>query len=350
MNSYYKRQEGFTLVELMIALVLGLLISAAALQIFYTSSLSGNIQKAGSNVVETSTFGFDYLTKQIRKANYGAVMSGSANSYFLNAETPQGGIVLTAPTDLKYFGKTYNTATPPVEVSKDSNLRGLNLNTGLINTNLLSTNSSSLSSSNVEGLQSDQLTIQYKTYEDAIDCEGRNVKGGDYVIERYFVRPDGNSLSLACASAIYTYDKAQAQLSSSNQNGIDISKYDKPDGSKGTSNLAGNGEVIIPNIDYFRVNLGVTEQKNFAIKPEDLTLENIPIPTDPYATLATKRIVNVQIALLVRSAAPVTASADSSFTLLDKSGVKLNASANKDGKMRRVLQSTILIRNARGAI
>ena len=45
-----KSQNGFTLIELMIALVLGLLISVAALQIFYTTSVNNNRQKAGSQI------------------------------------------------------------------------------------------------------------------------------------------------------------------------------------------------------------------------------------------------------------------------------------------------------------
>nr|WP_315265284.1 PilW family protein [Moraxella osloensis] len=352
-------QQGFTLIELMISLILGLLVSAAALQILYTNSLSSNIQSAGSKIVDTNTFGLDYLTKQIRKANYGIL---SSQSFFLNYRTPQGGIVLTAPDNLTVFGNTVAGETVP------SNLRGLSKSNQLISDTLLTRSASSLSGSNVKfgstALSSDQLTIQYKVSSDnQVDCQSRNVMKDDYVIERYFVRDGG----LACASAIYTYSETTAKKDANNQNAINIDKYKKPirqsDGSFNrdtndtTQNLAGSGEIIIPNVDYFRVLLGVSDSKNFSTNPSTYTLTYMPIPTpistvnaDPFPTLNNRRIVNVQIGLLVRSDGSVTASKDPSFTVLDKTDIKLNDTSKDDGKMRRVLETTVFLRNARGTV
>ena len=344
-----KFQQGFTLVELMISLVLGLLVSAAALQILYTNSLSSRIQNSGSTVVDTNTFGVDYLTKQIRKANYGIL---SSQSFFLNHQTPQGGIVLTAPDDLTKFGNTVAGKIVP------SNLRGLSKNNQLIPTNLMTRSASPLSGSNVKSgnttLASDQLTIQYKVaLDDQSDCQGRNVMKNDYVIERYFVRDGG----LACASAIYTYDEILAKKDASNQNAINIDKYTKPDKTAGTSNLADNGEIIIPNVDYFRVLLGVSNSKDFSTNPSNYQLTYMPVPTpvttannEPFPTLVDKRIVNIQIALLVRSDNSVTAANNPSFDILDKVGLTLNDTSKNDGKMRRILQTTVFLRNARGTV
>ena len=356
-------QQGFTLIELMISLILGLLVSAAALQILYTNSLSSNIQSAGSNIVDTNTFGLDYLTKQIRKANYGIL---SSQSFFLNHRTPQGGIVLTAPDKLKVFGSTVTVSNTTVTVP--SNLRGLSKSDQLISDTLLTRSASSLSGSNVKSgstvLSSDQLTIQYKVSSDnQVDCQSRNVMKDDYVIERYFVRDGG----LACASAIYTYSETTAKKDATNQNAINIDKYKKPikqsngsfnrDTSDTTQNLAGSGEIIIPNVDYFRVLLGVSDSKNFSTNPSTYNLTYMPIPTpittenaDPFPTLNNRRIVNVQIGLLVRSDGSVTASKDPSFTVLDKTDIKLNDTSKNDGKMRRVLETTVFLRNARGTV
>lgn len=352
-------QQGFTLIELMISLILGLLVSAAALQILYTNSLSSNIQSAGSNIVDTNTFGLDYLTKQIRKANYGIL---SSQSFFLNHQTPQGGIVLTAPDNLTVFGNTVAGETVA------SNLRGLSKSNQQISDTLLTRSASSLSGSNVKfgstALSSDQLTIQYKVSSDnQVDCQSRNVMKDDYVIERYFVRDGG----LACASAIYTYSETTAKKDATNQNAINIDKYKKPikqsdgsfnrDTSDTTQNLAGSGEIIIPNVDYFRVLLGVSDSKNFSTNPSTYKLTYMPIPTpittvnaDPFPTLNNRRIVNVQIGLLVRSDGSVTASQDPSFTVLDKTNIKLNDTSKNDGKMRRVLETTVFLRNARGTV
>ena len=352
-------QQGFTLIELMISLILGLLVSAAALQILYTNSLSSNIQSAGSKIVDTNTFGLDYLTKQIRKANYGIL---SSKSFFLNHQTPQGGIVLTAPDNLTVFGNTVAGETVA------SNLRGLSKSNQQISDTLLTRSASSLSGSNVKSgstvLSSDQLTIQYKVSSDnQVDCQSRNVMKDDYVIERYFVRDGG----LACASAIYTYSETTAKKDATNQNAINIDKYKKPikqsdgsfnrDTSDTTQNLAGSGEIIIPNVDYFRVLLGVSDSKNFSTNPSTYKLTYMPIPTpistvnaDPFPTLNNRRIVNVQIGLLVRSDGSVTASKDPSFTVLDKTDIKLNDTSKNDGKMRRVLETTVFLRNARGTV
>lgn len=352
-------QQGFTLIELMISLILGLLVSAAALQILYTNSLSSNIQSAGSKIVDTNTFGLDYLTKQIRKANYGIL---SSQSFFLNHQTPQGGIVLTAPDNLTVFGNTVAGETVA------SNLRGLSKSNQQISDTLLTRSASSLSGSNVKfgstALSSDQLTIQYKVSSDnQVDCQSRNVMKDDYVIERYFVRDGG----LACASAIYTYSETTAKKDATNQNAINIDKYKKPikqsdgsfnrDTSDTTQNLAGSGEIIIPNVDYFRVLLGVSDSKNFSTNPSTYKLTYMPIPTpittvnaDPFPTLNNRRIVNVQIGLLVRSDGSVTASQDPSFTVLDKTNIKLNDTSKNDGKMRRVLETTVFLRNARGTV
>lgn len=352
-------QQGFTLIELMISLILGLLVSAAALQILYTNSLSSNIQSAGSKIVDTNTFGLDYLTKQIRKANYGIL---SSQSFFLNHQTPQGGIVLTAPDNLTVFGNTVAGETVA------SNLRGLSKSNQQISDTLLTRSASSLSGSNVKfgstALSSDQLTIQYKVSSDnQVDCQSRNVMKDDYVIERYFVRDGG----LACASAIYTYSETTAKKDATNRNAINIDKYKKPikqsdgsfnrDTSDTTQNLAGSGEIIIPNVDYFRVLLGVSDSKNFSTNPSTYNLTYMPIPTpistvnaDPFPTLNNRRIVNVQIGLLVRSDGSVTASKDPSFTVLDKTDIKLNDTSKNDGKMRRVLETTVFLRNARGTV
>ena len=67
-----RNQSGFTLVELMVALILGLVVSAAALQIFYTSSVNNNRQQAGSQIQDNAVFGIDDFSKHLRRANYGA--------------------------------------------------------------------------------------------------------------------------------------------------------------------------------------------------------------------------------------------------------------------------------------
>jgi type IV pilus assembly protein PilW len=78
-------QKGFTLIELMVALVLGLLVSAAAVQLFTGSILSTRMQQANDELQNSGIFGLDYIVRDIRLANYENI-----NNPELNEQTPWG--------------------------------------------------------------------------------------------------------------------------------------------------------------------------------------------------------------------------------------------------------------------
>lgn len=335
------RNSGFTLVELMIALVLGLLISAAALQVFYTSSVNSRRQEASSQIQDNATFGLSQMQKHIRRANYGAKPTATFDEYFMNHRTPQGGVVLTAPTGTPLVsGGAKNWLT--------DNLSGLVLDGAAISSEWLTQNQSAKSESNLDGIDnSDQLTIQYQAGSASMfDCEGAAIPEGFYVIERYFVRDEG----LACASAIYNYD----QLIAGSSTGIDIKNYTVPKETSATANnLTGSGTIIIPNVDYFRVMLGISSSTDFATDPASARIAYTPIPTD-LSILDDQRIFGVQFGILARSDNPTATAQDNNalrFTILDKSNQSLNATTVAGPKnLRNVYESTVLIRNARGGL
>ena len=305
-----KASKGFTLIELMITLVLGLLISAAALQIFYTSSLNSRRQEASSQIQDNAIFGFSQIQQHIRRANYGAKSTSTNDEFFMNHLTPQGGVVLTAPSG----------AGTPVSWLQ-GNLSGLVLNGATIPETLLSKNASSNSASNLQDVvNSDQLTIQYRSdIEGTFNCEGIAIPKGFYVIERYFVRMDSTvtpaATGLACASAIYDYN----QTAAGSIEGINIATYTVPAIAATTdpvapaipatvkdNTLAGTGTIVIPNVDYFRVTLGISSDRDFATDPENIKIAYVPIPAaTEFATILNKRrIVSIQIGILARSDNP----------------------------------------------
>ena len=345
-TSTFEIQQGFTLVELMIALVLGLLVSAAALQIFYTSSVNSRRQEASSQIQDNSIFGFSQIQQHLRRTNYGAKSTSAYDEYFMNHLTPQGGVVLTAPDGAS--GKWLN-----------NNLSGLVLDSAAIADNLLSSSASANSVSNLNGIaNSDQLTIQYQSSREGLfDCEGASIPKDFYVIERYFVRMDNTVTpavpGLACASAIYNYKESDAGSAT----GIDIKAYTVPgEGTATPNNLAGVGTIVISNVDYFRVMLGVSDSTGFATDPENSRIGYIAIPdgSDLNAQLNNRRIVSLQLGILARSNNPTVtpqANSDLSFTVLDKTDVSLNATAIQGPTyLRSVYKSTVLLRNARGGL
>lgn len=339
-----KKHEGFTLVELMIALVLGLLISAAALQVFYTSSVNSRRQEASSQIQDNAIFGFSQMQKNLRRTNYGAKSTDAYDEFFMNHLTPQGGVVLTAPE-------------APEDTSDNwlnGNLSGLVLDGKAIPANLLSSNGSATSSSSVSVENSDQLTIQYQSGRDGLfDCEGAAIPEGFYVIERYFVRLDEtvtpNTLGLACASAIYNYDEDIAGSST----GLDIASYIDSKGDTKDNNLSGDGTIIIPNVDYFRVLLGISDSIGFATYPDEANIAYMPIPA-PSSLDSDQRIVSLQIGILSRSDNPTATqqpNSELSFDILDIADATLNTDTIAGPTyLRSVYESTILLRNARGGL
>ena len=339
-----KKHEGFTLVELMIALVLGLLISAAALQVFYTSSVNSRRQEASSQIQDNAIFGFSQMQKNLRRTNYGAKSTDAYDEFFMNHLTPQGGVVLTAPE-------------APEDTSDNwlnGNLSGLVLDGKAIPANLLSSNGSATSSSSVSVENSDQLTIQYQAGRgDLFDCQGNAIPEGFYVIERYFVRADEtvtpNVLGLACASAIYDYDESLAGSSA----GLDIANYINSDGDTKDNNLSGDGTIIIPNVDYFRVLLGISDSIGFATYPDEANIAYMPIPA-PSSLDSDQRIVSLQIGILSRSDNPTAtqqSNSELSFDILDIADATLNTDTIAGPTyLRSVYESTILLRNARGGL
>jgi type IV pilus assembly protein PilW len=55
------KELGFTLIELMVSLALGLVIMLAAMQLFITNQINFNLQRGMGNVQENGRFAIDYI-------------------------------------------------------------------------------------------------------------------------------------------------------------------------------------------------------------------------------------------------------------------------------------------------
>ncbi|MDZ7803056.1 PilW family protein [Thiohalophilus sp.] len=66
----YKQQQGFTLIEIMVAAVISLIILGGVAQVFLGNRDSYRLLQASSNVQETGRFGMEFLVKDIRMAGY----------------------------------------------------------------------------------------------------------------------------------------------------------------------------------------------------------------------------------------------------------------------------------------
>ena len=314
-NDYYRNQSGFTLIELMIAIILGLLITAAAIQLYITGQRGMAIQQSAANLQNSASFGFEYMLRDIRLANLNAVKP------VIDPTILHGGIVLS-----KANLSSVNTFT---------------ITGGNADNNLMKQENIGLS--NLQDEKSDQLVIQYRnTIGNSFDCEGNQINVNAYVVERYFLRADSQNnndpntpLVLACKATTYTKD--------------DELKLD---------GLNGDGEIIIPRVDHMHILLGVASDTldattNPAKAGKDGLLDRfgyISIPN--YLALTTKpQIVSIQIGVLVRSPDSVgkndLADPNKTYQIFD-----VNKPLKTDSKNnlynRQVVTQTVALRNGFG--
>ena len=85
------KQRGFSLVELMVALLLGTLITAAAVQMFITNQRSFRLQQTMSEVQETGRFAAELISKELR-------MAGLTRA----DGTESGGVIVASNDELRF--------------------------------------------------------------------------------------------------------------------------------------------------------------------------------------------------------------------------------------------------------
>jgi len=153
-----KYQHGFTMIELLVSLALGLLISMAATQLFVTNVQGFNTQRGLGDVLDNGSFALDLINRDVRQAGV-APAASSVSPY------PP---VVTDIADMP-------DATPALLTLGNVASPGLG--------------------------SSDQLVIQRLALVDTVDCEGNTVLANQYVVSRYFLRADadtGATSGLAC--------------------------------------------------------------------------------------------------------------------------------------------------------
>lgn len=79
-----KKQQGLSLIELMIAITLGLILVTGVLQVFLSSKTVYTTQQALSRIQETGRLAIDFLTRDIRMAGYMGCASRSSEMQITN--------------------------------------------------------------------------------------------------------------------------------------------------------------------------------------------------------------------------------------------------------------------------
>ncbi len=109
------KQVGLTMIELMIAMVLGLILTAAVLQVFVGSRMTYSTQSGLAKLQENGRFAMEYLTHDIRQTGYAGCAQGTT---VVNVIDDGSGIKDTFDMDNALFaldnaavGLSYDTQT-----------------------------------------------------------------------------------------------------------------------------------------------------------------------------------------------------------------------------------------------
>lgn len=203
-NNISIHQKGFTLIELMIAITLGLLISAAALMIFLSSQRSLAMQGGLGEIQQNVTFGLSSVTHDLRH------ISLQTNNQAIGRNEVGSGIIFS---DANKMARISDAITPELATRANFSATPMNVN-------------------------SDQLTIQLTAYVPMISCEGEEVTQNSVIVQRYFIGAMPNTdgrFALFCDAAVY--------------------------GGSGTGRLNVGAVPIIPDAESFKVSVATQTRR-----------------------------------------------------------------------------------------
>lgn len=286
------RLRGFSLLELMVAMALGLLISTAAIQLFLANQISLNFQRGMNDVQANGRFAVDQMVHDVRVA--GLSPASSATSAAVNVV----GLPF-ATTDIA------NLAAASTAINRNASATTAAL-PGLLQ-------------------NSDQLVVQYLAMNDTVDCEGNTVAAGRFLLARYFIRVDNGTPSLACDGG--------------NHDGTTL------DTVVGRA-YGDNGAILLNGVDSFQVLYGVDDR---IVDNAGNGMARIAryIDAATYSALAAPRptILAVRLGIYLHSQERATNSPPPPNNVMVLDGTIPAANVPNDGFLRRLFVTTISLRN-----
>lgn len=322
-------QAGFTLVELMIALTLGLIIVAAGLAIFLSGNRILALQNAMDELQQNANLGLALIAADLRLSNLNTLSLQQVNN-----KNNGSGIIFNAqnlPPSIRDNTEALWTSQERTEAATE--------------------------------LKSDQLLIQYKPvyskgykgegsnrreiYKGGYNCEGEKIEfnienqgdnqpfGQKTLVNRYYIKKDPQQVlgepeaySLFCQSGYYA------------------------DGDTAINGLkASGGQQIIKRVDSFKIRLGVKAPNGqlrylsinqyLALMPESLTASE-----DFY------NVVSIELNLLVRASTPLSKiSLPNPNENIELAGTSLHLKDNQNTEkqyLRQRISQVIALRNTLG--
>jgi len=111
-SSKLAKSQGFTLVELMIAMVLGTILTTGIIQFFLANHQSARVAEALSRVQENGRFAMEFISRDIREADYNACAAGVVVNAVAGTNSAAG--ALNGSDTITLIKSDPNTACPAI--------------------------------------------------------------------------------------------------------------------------------------------------------------------------------------------------------------------------------------------
>ncbi|MDN5625223.1 MAG: PilW family protein [Acinetobacter sp.] len=287
-----RKMSGYTLVELMVALVLGLIVVLVAVQMLLAGQRSVAFQNAVLNVQDNANIGLNYIVTDLKHTNLNLI----------NRDMRSTGVSGLIVSDSNY----------PANITENRRVSSTAL----------------AGSPSLTADESDVLVIQYRpNLAKGYDCEGEAITSpNDVIVQRYFLRRDTNGanfdLALACDAGRYANTETATTITGFNN----------------------SGQIIMQRVDQFKVLVGVQNTSTRSLSYMTLA-QFAAVPAGENL-----RAVSLQIGILARSLDNAGADTNEKldYTLLNLPQVIDKPDVMKARYVRVPVEQTIALKNGLG--
>ncbi|WP_140718804.1 PilW family protein [Pseudomonas sp. Hp2] len=373
-------QAGLSLIEMMIAMVIGLVLMLGVIQVFSASREASRLAEGGSRSQENARFALDFLQRDIRMAGHFGCVNDQA--HFVRGEgdpvvhiagvSTGSGDPLDFSVSIQGYEAPNTSANSSLTLGQNwagpsnlpAKLQGLGIRggsdvlvlrylspEGVPVTGIASGTNSTLTFDAALGARLTEGGVASPALFGVADCSHADVFSGVYSsgtvtaagvnLERYTAQPSGQTMLYRAESIVYfigTGTSGEPSLMRARADGA--GNYGQP-------------EELVEGIESLQVLYGL--DSTTAISSTTPPLGNITVQgtaadvstgTDADAAAQWRRVGQVQVGILARSPTPAAAASPSDAVHYPRAlGVEFVPAANGDGRYRAAYESTIALRN-----
>ncbi len=314
-------QRGFSMIELMVALVLGLLLTSAVLQTFLGAKKSFEFQEEFSRIQETGRFAIDMVAKDIRSADFWGCRTKTKLSKNINN-------MLNGGQDSLPDREAISAAEGSVSGSThapDKLILTTAFSSGAILDSIPSTNAATFKVKKNHSIEVGSIIFVGDCTEgDVFQVTNITDSGGfDNIIHN--TGPSGVSPGNASKGLSSAYSVEEVQIL-----GATSTAYSIGTGAGGEPALMKNGVELVEGVENLQLLYGVRRANG-----------TVFVPADQVDASNWGDVISVHVSLLVRS---LRDNLVASSQTLDFNGVSF-AAPGGDRRLRKVFTSTVAIRN-----